>query len=720
MRALAPLCLFAILLLFGGAEVWAQVAPAPAPASQPGNLSGMGPIINAVISYFTNPTSGAATGFITAATPYASKLKVWGLELAALLTIIKVIQNATKEFVEATTIAKQVPPARIIADAIIPLAIAGSFILAWDTTFAGQMLQTVTDFINVFSAPASGGGTAASGFVTLIDSIGVAITNLISQWPGWSLGTIVSWIMLGLGLFVALVFAIWALAEFVIAMIMGFFLLAIAIALGPLFIGTAVHEWTKGFFDRWLGFLIGAIMLAGIGNLAASIGAGVITYVSAKVYVGASGFMAWADILVLILCCFTLVKLMGSLPSIVSALVPGSLGVRSTAGIGEAAAAVAAAAGSVAVAATATREAVQNAAGMVSTAKAAANTGMRAASDASAAASLASAAGATPMGAALAGASQAVASLRAGSPDVPSLKAQQNAGGAAGSAGAEAALKAMSKGASPEQAMAAAEKAGQSIDAAVSSGESKLALGKGEGAAAARAGADAAIAAKAAGQSTAEAKLAGIEAGRVLSGQMASLNEGARYSGTTSQRSAAMGDAANKAGAAAIDALEKGGSPSQSLQAGSAAGSALDAAIAAGKGPKGMERGDGSIASQAGAKAALDAYAGASSQRDAMMSVAGAGAAAAMEVLGRGGSKDEAMAAASFTGESSRTGNLTANERSEAAEVGASSAIQALERGGSTQDAQSAARQAGQMLAPDPKQAGLDAAASAGLALGSK
>lgn len=127
-------------------------------------------------------------------------------------------------------------------------------------------------------------------------------------------------------LLVALWFICTAILEIFTAIALGPILLGLAIAVGPIFIVTFVTPITKAFFDRWLGFIVGAAIFQFIAyTIVVLIGQFLGTIAQSDM-----SFLAQAISIALIAA--VLGKVFQQVPSIVSSLVPGSLGVSSVSG----------------------------------------------------------------------------------------------------------------------------------------------------------------------------------------------------------------------------------------------------------------------------------------------------------------------------------------------------------------------------------------------------
>jgi type IV secretory pathway VirB6-like protein len=305
-------------------------------ASAASLMQGVTTQVGGIINDFTNPTviGTKFLGFVN-----LGGMTVAGLALVASLTIIKIMMQSVKaSMIEL----KKLSIGQMLADALVPFCITSSAVVGW-TAMSAQLLPTAQWLITNLSP----GGTtnANNGFLSLLGSIGNALDTTISNINFLNLPSVGQNVFIIIALIFALVFALWAIIEFCIAMMLGFYLLTIGACLGPLFIATAVHPFTKGFFDRWFGFMWGAILLGGIGHLAAKIAGSVVSQTASVASINAGGTLVMQDAVAIVVISLVLVKLMSSLPGIASALVPASLGVSNGANAGAAIAAMTVAAG---------------------------------------------------------------------------------------------------------------------------------------------------------------------------------------------------------------------------------------------------------------------------------------------------------------------------------------------------------------------------------------
>lgn len=164
---------------------------------------------------------------------------------------------------------------------------------------------------------------------TVVTSIEKAGQGYLNEWASWApLSTLNALVDLVITILFALgvaAVALMGLAETLGLILMGPFLTAIGVALGPIFIACIVTPWTREYFTRWLGFIVSASLLTTIIGLSMSI---------AITLFNSFGFDQFANrdtptamtMLVILIILATVNALISQAPAIASALVPGSTG----------------------------------------------------------------------------------------------------------------------------------------------------------------------------------------------------------------------------------------------------------------------------------------------------------------------------------------------------------------------------------------------------------
>jgi len=107
--------------------------------------------------------------------------------------------------------------------------------------------------------------------------------------------------------------------------LMGPFLGAVAIAVGPVFIAGFATPWTREYFSKWVGFLVGSAVLTGILGVCVAVASALFSTFNFYDIAGTSVPSATSLLMVGIVI-MTVNSLIQQAPGIASALVPGSIG----------------------------------------------------------------------------------------------------------------------------------------------------------------------------------------------------------------------------------------------------------------------------------------------------------------------------------------------------------------------------------------------------------
>lgn len=211
----------------------------------------------------------------------------------------------------------------------IPAVIAGLLI----TNYANQIAAFDQDVLSHIRAI---GGSPAAKVMQFYASILAMIGNSISEawtaidfdWKFWKpelmvlpMVDFVLTIIFCLGV-VVIVFS--SMAEILGLLLLAPFLYAIAVALGPILISGIVTPWTREYFTKWLGFLIGSAVLAGVLSVVISLAITVFESMGLHSFVEGQSTASKMAMVAIILMAVN--NLISQAPSISSALIPGSLG----------------------------------------------------------------------------------------------------------------------------------------------------------------------------------------------------------------------------------------------------------------------------------------------------------------------------------------------------------------------------------------------------------
>jgi type IV secretory pathway VirB6-like protein len=164
---------------------------------------------------------------------------------------------------------------------------------------------------------------------TVVNAITDAGTTYVKTWSiaapldtATALVDLVVTILFALG--IALV-ALMGLAEVLGLILVGPFLTAVGVALGPIFIACIVTPWTREYFTKWIGFVVSASLLTGVIGICVQIATTLFDTFNFGRFAGTSDPTAMTMLLALIILA-TVNSLIAQAPAIASALVPGSTG----------------------------------------------------------------------------------------------------------------------------------------------------------------------------------------------------------------------------------------------------------------------------------------------------------------------------------------------------------------------------------------------------------
>lgn len=119
--------------------------------------------------------------------------------------------------------------------------------------------------------------------------------------------------------------ALTGFAELVGLLLLGPFLCAIAIAFGPIFIAGLVSPWTRDYFIKWMGFLVGSAVLSGVIGVCIQISSVLFLVLKYDEYALVQTPTAM-NMLTTLIIIVTVNSLISQAPTITSALIPGSIG----------------------------------------------------------------------------------------------------------------------------------------------------------------------------------------------------------------------------------------------------------------------------------------------------------------------------------------------------------------------------------------------------------
>jgi len=310
------------------AAVTAEKATAP-PKKAPGGMF-MG--LKGVVTQLGG-TMSQASGATLSTTLFNGGLEIgkatlmWAKGLAASLAILYFV-------VEGISFATGKNPSlkSSVVEIGVPVAFCAFLLLNYEkliADFCGQ--NGLLSYVRMVGGNPADGVMKFYGQImtTVVSAIGDAGTTYVKTWSiaapldtATALVDLLVTIIFALG--VALV-ALMGLAETLGLILVGPFLTAVGVALGPVFIACIVTPWTREYFGKWIGFVVSASLLTGVIGICVRIATGLFGTFNFERYAGAADPTAMTMLLALIILA-TVNSLIAQSPAIASALVPGSIG----------------------------------------------------------------------------------------------------------------------------------------------------------------------------------------------------------------------------------------------------------------------------------------------------------------------------------------------------------------------------------------------------------
>ncbi|WP_194725907.1 type IV secretion system protein [Noviherbaspirillum malthae] len=140
------------------------------------------------------------------------------------------------------------------------------------------------------------------------------------SFPGAQLLDFIATFLIAAAIFVILMMAI---AEVAAVVLLGPFLFAIGLAFGPIFIALMVTPWTRDYFGKWIGFMVAAALVTGVAGVAVSIASTLFAGLTSNI---PTDTPVAASLAVMTIMIVTVNSILSQVPTIASAMVPGTLG----------------------------------------------------------------------------------------------------------------------------------------------------------------------------------------------------------------------------------------------------------------------------------------------------------------------------------------------------------------------------------------------------------
>lgn len=286
--------------------------------------------LEVVATRLKDQANGTLTGAIfKAGLTFSEKVIAPSLAVAGGLALIYLLVESISVMSGRNT-----PMALILADIALPVGLCAYLLQNYQNLivlFAGQ--GGFLDFIRMLGGDVT--LTVMDMYSAVLSMVG---TTIKQSWMNISIAFKTDWTAIGVILFaiadllaclifsiVIIILCMSGLAEIIGLVLLGPFLGAVAVAFGPVFISGIVTPWTREYFTKWLGFLVGTAVLSGVVGICVSIATTLFTSFAFNEVTGATSPQA-AHLMVVSIVILTINSLIQQAPSIASAMIPGSIG----------------------------------------------------------------------------------------------------------------------------------------------------------------------------------------------------------------------------------------------------------------------------------------------------------------------------------------------------------------------------------------------------------
>jgi len=317
------------LVLSCGASQAQPAGPSQPPAAE--NIGGgfFNNLYGAANQIKEKASAGVFDTLFNAGLAFARPTVTWALAAAGSLMLVYLMAE-TLQFMSG----RNGSITQLLFDVSLPAALAAYLILNYENLimqFAGSS-GFLGQIRNI-------GGDATLTVMDMIGAVLKLISDAISQsWSGLTkafsvgpnvIGAILGGVadVLGTILFSLVIIALCfsSLAEILGLLLLGPFLCAVGVAFGPIFCASLVTPWTRDYFGKWVGFVVGTAVLTGVLAICISIATSLFATFNFASVAGESSPNA-TTLLIAAIMLMSVNSLISQAPSIASALVPGSIG----------------------------------------------------------------------------------------------------------------------------------------------------------------------------------------------------------------------------------------------------------------------------------------------------------------------------------------------------------------------------------------------------------
>jgi len=266
-------------------------------------------------------------GFLAQGRMVAGQLTNVALSLGGILALLYLFAEAIKSLA-----GRGDSPLHIFGDIALPVVLVVALIQGYDAHLENLRSFFTSVLTQIGENPIGG---IVKYFGSALAMIGTAFKAAISSVPGISLSwdfvlPLLDVLVVFLFLLPVLFIIIISLAELVAVLLLGPFLFAVGAAFGPLFIATLVTPWTRPYFNKWLGFMVGAWMVSAVASVAISIASTI--FATMNFDTTTSGVPVAVSLAIGTIMLVSVNAVLGQIPHIATALVPGSIGVTQSGG----------------------------------------------------------------------------------------------------------------------------------------------------------------------------------------------------------------------------------------------------------------------------------------------------------------------------------------------------------------------------------------------------
>lgn len=319
--------IFPIATIFANSSAFAQAA-----ANETCESSNIDIASLSVVGKHLESSLGPATTlsvFTTEAIAISARLVPFALVLAGIFLLIGILSSVVKSMIENKPIGSALVDHILTGSIVAGLIGSYGFFMNLAVSIAG----TLNSFVNG-SSPMN----AITVFGTrLFAALGNVFNSVFNSFScvGWidAITNFIPALIVILLVLVAGIFMILALVEMIFILLLGPITMSVAIAVGPLFVATYSTPFTKPWFDKWLGFLTGSMLIQFVAFVLLEILGTTMNTIATQYTSQTSELLGVA--LSLAMVSFVMGSIFKQVPGMVNAMIPGSTGVSNAGNVGD-------------------------------------------------------------------------------------------------------------------------------------------------------------------------------------------------------------------------------------------------------------------------------------------------------------------------------------------------------------------------------------------------